>query len=189
MSSAVSTSTRRAASPHPRPATAAVVRSWVRADHAALDPVLYRAVRSWLDRDWPFRLDRVRATGLTRDRLPGWPANSLAGNFRVTQRRSACHRTTSGSRSVTHNAGLGTPSLIRNADYLLVPPRVCTRVPMHRIASYGTRWPAEPRCMFTVPRCGGLFVWDCRELAHSYCRSAPWTVGGIGLVRHSHLPS
>ena len=33
----------------------AAVRSWVRADHAALDPVLYRAVRAWLDRDWPFR--------------------------------------------------------------------------------------------------------------------------------------
>jgi hypothetical protein len=33
----------------------AAVRSWVRADHAALDPVLYRTVRSWLDRDWPFR--------------------------------------------------------------------------------------------------------------------------------------
>ena len=33
--------------------------------------------------------------------------------FQVTRRRSACHRTTSGSRSVTHNAGLGTPSLIR----------------------------------------------------------------------------
>jgi len=32
----------------------AAVRSWVRADHAALDPVLYRAVRAWLDRDWPF---------------------------------------------------------------------------------------------------------------------------------------
>jgi len=32
----------------------AVVRSWVRADQAALDPVLYRAVRAWLDRDWPF---------------------------------------------------------------------------------------------------------------------------------------
>ena len=32
----------------------AVVRSWVRADHAALDPVLYHAVRAWLDRDWPF---------------------------------------------------------------------------------------------------------------------------------------
>jgi hypothetical protein len=31
------------------------VQSWVRADRAALDPVLYRAVRSWLDRDWPFR--------------------------------------------------------------------------------------------------------------------------------------
>jgi hypothetical protein len=33
----------------------AAVRSWVRADQAALDPVLYRTVRDWLDRDWPFR--------------------------------------------------------------------------------------------------------------------------------------
>ena len=33
----------------------AAVRSWVRADHAALDPVLYHVVRAWLDRDWPFR--------------------------------------------------------------------------------------------------------------------------------------
>jgi hypothetical protein len=33
----------------------AAVRSWVRADQAALDPVLHRAVRAWLDRDWPFR--------------------------------------------------------------------------------------------------------------------------------------
>ena len=33
----------------------AAVRSWVRADHAVLDPVLYHAVRAWLDRDWPFR--------------------------------------------------------------------------------------------------------------------------------------
>ena len=32
----------------------AVVRSWVRADQAALDPVLYHAVRAWLERDWPF---------------------------------------------------------------------------------------------------------------------------------------
>jgi hypothetical protein len=32
----------------------ASVRSWVRADHAALDAVLYRAVRDWLARDWPF---------------------------------------------------------------------------------------------------------------------------------------
>jgi hypothetical protein len=32
----------------------AAVRSWVRADHAALDPVLYHAVRAWLERDWPF---------------------------------------------------------------------------------------------------------------------------------------
>jgi hypothetical protein len=29
--------------------------SWVRADRAALDPVLYHAVRAWLERDWPFR--------------------------------------------------------------------------------------------------------------------------------------
>src|SRR5580700_10405383 len=33
----------------------AVVRSWVRADHAALDPVLYHVVLAWLGRDWPFR--------------------------------------------------------------------------------------------------------------------------------------
>jgi len=32
----------------------AVVRSWLRADYAALDPVLYHAVRAWLERDWPF---------------------------------------------------------------------------------------------------------------------------------------
>jgi RimJ/RimL family protein N-acetyltransferase len=32
----------------------AIVRSWVRADHAALDPVLYHVVRAWLERDWPF---------------------------------------------------------------------------------------------------------------------------------------
>jgi hypothetical protein len=30
------------------------VRSWVRADHADLDPVLYRTVLAWLERDWPF---------------------------------------------------------------------------------------------------------------------------------------
>ena len=30
------------------------VSSWVRADRAALDPVLYHAVRAWLERDWPF---------------------------------------------------------------------------------------------------------------------------------------
>ena len=33
----------------------ASVSSWVRADHAELDPVLYRAVRDWLERTWPFR--------------------------------------------------------------------------------------------------------------------------------------
>ena len=32
----------------------AAVRSWVRADQATLDPVLYHAVRTWLQRDWPF---------------------------------------------------------------------------------------------------------------------------------------
>ena len=32
----------------------AAVRSWVRADRAALDPVLYRVVLAWLERDWPF---------------------------------------------------------------------------------------------------------------------------------------
>jgi hypothetical protein len=31
------------------------VSSWVRADRAALDPLLYRVVAAWLERDWPFR--------------------------------------------------------------------------------------------------------------------------------------
>ena len=33
----------------------ASVRSWVRADRAALDPVVHDAVVAWLERDWPFR--------------------------------------------------------------------------------------------------------------------------------------
>ncbi|HET9898028.1 MAG TPA: N-acetyltransferase [Streptosporangiaceae bacterium] len=33
----------------------AAVSSWVRADCAELDPVLYRTVRAWLERAWPFR--------------------------------------------------------------------------------------------------------------------------------------
>lgn len=32
----------------------ASVRSWVRADRAALDPVLHDAVLAWLERAWPF---------------------------------------------------------------------------------------------------------------------------------------
>ena len=32
----------------------AAVRSWVRADHRALDPALHDAVLAWLERDWPF---------------------------------------------------------------------------------------------------------------------------------------
>lgn len=32
----------------------ASVRSWVRADCAALDPVLHDAVLAWVERDWPF---------------------------------------------------------------------------------------------------------------------------------------
>ena len=35
----------------------AAVTSWVRADRAALDPVLHDAVLAWLERDWPF--DRI----------------------------------------------------------------------------------------------------------------------------------
>jgi len=30
------------------------VQSWVRADRAALDPVLYHTVHAWLEREWPF---------------------------------------------------------------------------------------------------------------------------------------
>jgi hypothetical protein len=33
----------------------AAVSSWVRADRAELDPVLYHTVRAWLERNWPFR--------------------------------------------------------------------------------------------------------------------------------------
>jgi len=32
----------------------ASVKSWVRADHAALDRVLHDAVLGWVERDWPF---------------------------------------------------------------------------------------------------------------------------------------
>ncbi len=32
----------------------ASVESWVRADHAALDPAVHDAVITWLERDWPF---------------------------------------------------------------------------------------------------------------------------------------
>ncbi|MFI5952869.1 N-acetyltransferase [Cryptosporangium sp. NPDC051539] len=32
----------------------ASVRSWVRADRAALDPVLYETVSGWLSDEWPF---------------------------------------------------------------------------------------------------------------------------------------
>jgi hypothetical protein len=32
----------------------ASVKSWVRADHAALDPAVHDAVAAWLERDWPF---------------------------------------------------------------------------------------------------------------------------------------
>jgi hypothetical protein len=32
----------------------ATVQSWVRADQAALDRVLYHVVLTWLERDWPF---------------------------------------------------------------------------------------------------------------------------------------
>ena len=32
----------------------ALIQSWVRADFAALDPVLHDAVREWVERDWPF---------------------------------------------------------------------------------------------------------------------------------------
>jgi hypothetical protein len=32
----------------------ATVESWVRADHAALDPAVHDAVAAWLERDWPF---------------------------------------------------------------------------------------------------------------------------------------
>ncbi|OIK23277.1 GNAT family N-acetyltransferase [Streptomyces malaysiense] len=36
------------------------VRSWVRASHASLDADLYRVVKDWLEREWPF--ERVAYT-------------------------------------------------------------------------------------------------------------------------------
>jgi len=41
----------------------AAVSSWVRADHAELDPVLYRTVRAWLEQSWPFRSIEYAARG------------------------------------------------------------------------------------------------------------------------------
>ncbi|MCY0927398.1 N-acetyltransferase [Streptomyces sp. H27-H1] len=35
------------------------VRSWVRADRAALDKAVYGAVTNWLAEVWPFRADRI----------------------------------------------------------------------------------------------------------------------------------
>jgi hypothetical protein len=32
----------------------AQVKSWVRADHAGLDPLLHDAVLAWMESDWPF---------------------------------------------------------------------------------------------------------------------------------------
>lgn len=39
----------------PNPAHDVHVSSWVRADRADLDPVLYAVVSAWLERDWPFK--------------------------------------------------------------------------------------------------------------------------------------
>ena len=40
--------------PSKKEAVDAEVQSWVRANDADLDPLLWRAVRTWLDSDWPF---------------------------------------------------------------------------------------------------------------------------------------
>jgi hypothetical protein len=47
----------------------AAVSSWVRANRAALDPVLYRAVPAWLERDWPFRSIQISHYAFCAD---GW---------------------------------------------------------------------------------------------------------------------
>ena len=93
------------------------------------------------------RLDPVRTTGLTRDTPPGWPAISMAGNFRVTQRRGTYHRTTSGSRSAIHDAGLGPPSLIRtDSGWLRVTPRAAGA----GIQIAGSRSFLQLRCVTTA---------------------------------------
>jgi hypothetical protein len=40
--------------PSARPGIDAKIRSWVRAEDADLDPVLYRVVADWLATSWPF---------------------------------------------------------------------------------------------------------------------------------------
>jgi hypothetical protein len=40
--------------PSKKEAVDAEVQSWTRASDADLDPLLWRAVRTWLDSDWPF---------------------------------------------------------------------------------------------------------------------------------------
>jgi hypothetical protein len=54
----------RGQGPGPGGQRRARVQSWVRADCAALDPVLHDTVRAWLERDWPFdSIDYAPRTG------------------------------------------------------------------------------------------------------------------------------
>jgi hypothetical protein len=57
----------------------AVVRSWVRADRATLDPVLYHVVLTWLERGWPF-LSIEYAHGHDPLSIPG---TAMRQNFRL----------------------------------------------------------------------------------------------------------
>lgn len=47
--------------PAPDPEVDASVSSWVRADRAEMDVVVWRAVSTWLAEDWPFRKVRYTA--------------------------------------------------------------------------------------------------------------------------------
>jgi hypothetical protein len=70
------------------------VQSWVRAECAAIDPVLHDAVLAWLERDWPFdsieyapRTWPAPAAGCLPHSLPrARPAPSLAHSIRLTVR-------------------------------------------------------------------------------------------------------
>jgi hypothetical protein len=85
----------------------AVVRSWVRADRAALDPVLYHVVLAWLERDWwPFHSieyapghallsitwELPHGLRCARTSVSGWSAsrNPQTSPSRRTARRAWC---------------------------------------------------------------------------------------------------
>jgi hypothetical protein len=69
----------------------AVIRSWVRADRRALDPVLHDVVLAWLERDWPF--DTIDYAPRTLNRVhPGLGVNRDPSPCHVTPPKKRTHR-------------------------------------------------------------------------------------------------